>query len=352
MGKQDGRKQRRKKRPSAPWPDGSKAAARASKQQATKQVVDAELCENNNPFAAAQQQHGVAPQEVSKPYAQMSELERHRHNVQADASAGISNNAAAQQELCDYFLGQQLSEITGPGGAALYAPAGPPGAVGRVGPDGLIVEPESSDWEWVEVVEDVVVEEVVQRKDPNKPKRPATAYFSFTSARRQQILAAEPEMSSQMVECTRRMAKEWQALSEEDRKPYAALAAVDKARYIEAMANYVPPPRERVLKQVKQTRRVRQLKANRALQPDSDKNSERALTGNKGSKSSLDKKEARLKQRKMESDSQLVSDVQTYMKMHKLSQVTVGQEARISQAVISPWLLFKYHGHNDKVRGP
>ena len=63
-------------------------------------------------------------------------------------------------------------------------------------------------------------------------------------------------------------------------------------------------------------------------------------------------KESRLKQRRMESDSQLVSDVQTYMKMHKLSQVTVGQEARISQAVISPWLLLKYHGHNDKVRGP
>ena len=59
------------------------------------------------------------------------------------------------------------------------------------------------------------------------------------------------------------------------------------------------------MKQVKQTRRVLQLKANRALQPDSDKNSERALAGNKGSKSSLDKKEARLKQRKMESESQL-----------------------------------------------
>ena len=45
----------------------------------------------------------------------------------------------------------------------------------------------------------------------------------------------------------------------------------------------------------------------------------------------------------------LVSEVRNYMKMHKLSQVTVGQEARISQAVISQWLSLKYHGHNDKV---
>jgi hypothetical protein len=54
--------------------------------------------------------------------------------------------------------------------------------------------------------------------------------------------------------------------------------------------------------------------------------------------------------RKMQSDPVLVADVRTYMKAHKLSQVTVGQEARISQAVISQWLSLKYHGHNDKVR--
>ena len=54
--------------------------------------------------------------------------------------------------------------------------------------------------------------------------------------------------------------------------------------------------------------------------------------------------------RKLQSDPVLVSEVRNYMKMHKLSQVTVGQEARISQAVISQWLSLKYHGHNDKVR--
>lgn len=54
--------------------------------------------------------------------------------------------------------------------------------------------------------------------------------------------------------------------------------------------------------------------------------------------------------RKLQSDAALVAEVRTYMKANKLSQVTVGQEARISQAVISQWLSLKYHGHNDKVR--
>ena len=51
-----------------------------------------------------------------------------------------------------------------------------------------------------------------------------------------------------------------------------------------------------------------------------------------------------------ESDHLLVQEVKMFMKANKLSQVTVGQEARISQAVISQWLSLKYHGHNYKVR--
>eukprot|EP01050_Picozoa_sp_SAG11_P023808 SAG11_NODE_4897_length_1731_cov_1.602941_4_plen_228_part_00 len=50
-----------------------------------------------------------------------------------------------------------------------------------------------------------------------------------------------------------------------------------------------------------------------------------------------------------DSDAELVCSVRSFMKSNKLSQVTVGQEARISQAVISQWLSLKYHGHNDKV---
>jgi hypothetical protein len=51
-------------------------------------------------------------------------------------------------------------------------------------------------------------------------------------------------------------------------------------------------------------------------------------------------------------DAALHEAVKRYMKDSKLSQVTVGQEARVSQAVISQWLSQKYHGHNNKVRAP
>jgi hypothetical protein len=50
-----------------------------------------------------------------------------------------------------------------------------------------------------------------------------------------------------------------------------------------------------------------------------------------------------------EPDAVLVAEVRAYMKANKLSQVMVGQEARVSQAVISQWLSLKYHGHNAKV---
>jgi hypothetical protein len=54
---------------------------------------------------------------------------------------------------------------------------------------------------------------------------------------------------------------------------------------------------------------------------------------------------------KSPTDPALVKEVRAYMKANKVSQVVAGQEARVSQAVISQWLSMKYHGHNDKVDG-
>ena len=52
---------------------------------------------------------------------------------------------------------------------------------------------------------------------------------------------------------------------------------------------------------------------------------------------------------KSPSDPVLVKHVNAYMKANKVSQTAAGQEARISQAVMSQWLSMKFHGHNDKV---
>ena len=49
---------------------------------------------------------------------------------------------------------------------------------------------------------------------------------------------------------------------------------------------------------------------------------------------------------------ELIEEVREFMKVNRVSQVIAGQEARVSQSVISQWLSLRYHGHNDKVRRP
>ena len=48
-------------------------------------------------------------------------------------------------------------------------------------------------------------------------------------------------------------------------------------------------------------------------------------------------------------DGQVVDAVRAMMKSKKISQVAVGKEARVSQAVVSQWLSSKYNGDNGKV---
>ena len=46
---------------------------------------------------------------------------------------------------------------------------------------------------------------------------------------------------------------------------------------------------------------------------------------------------------------QLVTDVRSFMTQHRLGQVLVANESRLSQTVVSQWLSEKYRGHNYKV---
>jgi hypothetical protein len=48
-------------------------------------------------------------------------------------------------------------------------------------------------------------------------------------------------------------------------------------------------------------------------------------------------------------DRELVAKIRAVMKENKLSQMVVGKEAHVSQAVISQWLASKYNGDNSKV---
>eukprot|EP01138_Halocafeteria_seosinensis_P005646 gb/GECG01005772.1/.p1 GENE.gb/GECG01005772.1/~~gb/GECG01005772.1/.p1 ORF type:complete len:609 (+),score=116.67 gb/GECG01005772.1/:1-1827(+) len=80
--------------------------------------------------------------------------------------------------------------------------------------------------------------------DPNAPKKPMTAFVFFSQERRQQIRKLHPEMA--LSEISKRLGHEWNALSEEQKKPYADMAAEDKQRFQREMENYrAPRPEDR-----------------------------------------------------------------------------------------------------------
>jgi len=73
--------------------------------------------------------------------------------------------------------------------------------------------------------------------DPNRPKRPTSAYFYFIAEKRCE-LKAEGKHISKVAEWTKEISKYWRALLPEEKKPFEKLAATDKIRYDEAMAIY------------------------------------------------------------------------------------------------------------------
>ena len=86
----------------------------------------------------------------------------------------------------------------------------------------------------------------VQPDDPNKPKRACSAYLFFTTTRRAEIAAEQPELVKNVPEMAKTLGKEWKELDEEGRKPFVARAEKDHARYQAEMKDYKPP--EKVLK--------------------------------------------------------------------------------------------------------
>ena len=75
-------------------------------------------------------------------------------------------------------------------------------------------------------------------KDPNKPKQATSAYFYFLSEIRPKLVKDESLSNTGLVKKAGAM---WSMLSEDERLPYKAKAAMDKLRYKEEMLTYVPP---------------------------------------------------------------------------------------------------------------
>mmetsp|Transcript_32528 Transcript_32528/g.69254 ORF Transcript_32528/g.69254 Transcript_32528/m.69254 type:complete len:863 (+) Transcript_32528:183-2771(+) len=78
-----------------------------------------------------------------------------------------------------------------------------------------------------------------KKKDPNAPKRALSAYMYFTSAKRGEVKAANPDAS--FGDIAKLVSEEWKKLGEGDKAKWNAKAEQDKARYKNEMVDYEPP---------------------------------------------------------------------------------------------------------------
>ena len=67
------------------------------------------------------------------------------------------------------------------------------------------------------------------KKDKDAPKRALSAYFFYNQERRDSLKKEKPELNNK--EIIKKMSEEWNALSDEKKKPYIAKAEADKKRY-------------------------------------------------------------------------------------------------------------------------
>ncbi|KAK9059868.1 hypothetical protein SSX86_020572 [Deinandra increscens subsp. villosa] len=74
-------------------------------------------------------------------------------------------------------------------------------------------------------------------KDPNKPKRPASAFFVFMEDFRKQFKEENPNNNS-VAAVGKAGGAKWKALSTADKAPYVAKADKRKAEYEKTMAAY------------------------------------------------------------------------------------------------------------------
>ena len=65
--------------------------------------------------------------------------------------------------------------------------------------------------------------------DPNKIKKPCSAYFQFMNDRRNKFREDNPDMS--MCQITKALTEVWKKLTDEEKQKYEDMAAKDRTRY-------------------------------------------------------------------------------------------------------------------------
>lgn len=73
--------------------------------------------------------------------------------------------------------------------------------------------------------------------DPNRPKRPTSAYFFFVQVEREEA-AKRGEKITRVAEWTKQISVKWRELTVEQKEVFQKMAATDKARYTQQMQIY------------------------------------------------------------------------------------------------------------------
>eukprot|EP01119_Soliformovum_irregulare_P012927 TRINITY_DN3390_c0_g1_i2.p1 TRINITY_DN3390_c0_g1~~TRINITY_DN3390_c0_g1_i2.p1 ORF type:complete len:219 (+),score=39.51 TRINITY_DN3390_c0_g1_i2:73-729(+) len=79
-------------------------------------------------------------------------------------------------------------------------------------------------------------------KDPNRPKRPISAFLAFSKEKYQEVKKEQPDFNPQEV--GREMGVRWKALTPEEKRRYEELACADRMRYEVEMLEYIPTSHE------------------------------------------------------------------------------------------------------------
>ncbi|ESQ53540.1 hypothetical protein EUTSA_v10026524mg [Eutrema salsugineum] len=74
-------------------------------------------------------------------------------------------------------------------------------------------------------------------KDPNKPKRPPSAFFVFLDGFRREFNEANPNNKS-VGAVGKAAGAKWKSMSDEEKAPYVATAESKKSEYVKTMQKY------------------------------------------------------------------------------------------------------------------
>ena len=75
-----------------------------------------------------------------------------------------------------------------------------------------------------------------KKVDPNKPKRPLTAFMRYSASRRSVIRTQNKELS--MIQISKIIGEEWRGLTDDGKRPYHDAAAADHEKYKVAKEAY------------------------------------------------------------------------------------------------------------------